>query len=371
MISSSNEQKRILFVAGALNCSTAVIAEKWSCLVGVIRRDFGEVIEIARSPRVQSKLRDGVHDRSRLTLICAFLDAVLDHFFRLRSRPFSCLFYQSLLRRPTSIVLAVGAHPALCRTAKEKGVVVAELQHAPGGGASLNQYVQSPADDIPDVYIAFDQVAYATAVDLVGERIRVLLAEGQRSMPTDEVKRDRTHRRKVLIALQWGSYNPCGSSLILGAGESIPAIVREAVCLQPNDIEWVIRPHPRQLVEKKFRSQLAEIYDFVSSNERVSFDPADEALEDVISRFDVLVVSFSTSMLVAAQAGVPSIILEQGPFGDDATGRRIGALLQSGHAIACGPSATQLCREVKQARRREPLRDEAGSTVSDLLRSLI
>lgn len=359
---------KLVLVAGVLNLSTAPTSAIWRVLGQQLRLEVGELIEVARSPSARVDLRYGVRNRSRITSLCALLDAILRRIFRLRKYPFMGLFYRVLLSQGPSVVLTIGAHPALCREAKRRGVPVVELEHAPGGGGSLDLFRDRPPLDVPDAYIVFDDVAYEIACRVLSERMTVFRARCP--LPNRSYRSSipfNMDHRIVLVALQWGKFVSPGMVVKYPRHEVIPGVIREAIERGGDSVSWRLRPHPRQMYDKQYRYQLKEVFDFARSNKNVSVDPLHDSISEVVRECDVLVTAFSSSSVEAAQNGVPSIFVESQLNSIDEI--KVGALLSAGFATKCDSDSGELLEKIHLSRRFDCVED-ASRTVSDILREI-
>lgn len=372
---------RILFVAGALDLSIASSSKKWSLAVEQLRLEFGSVVQVARNPSAQIELREGVRDCSLITSICAALDALARRGFRWRSFPFMALFYRTLLWRPTSLVVTIGAHPALCRVAKKSGVPIVELEHAPGGGSSLAGFKGAVAQDLPDAYIVFDDIALTVATDTVGKEIIVYRARDPSLKGFSRVEMPRRAGVRVaLVALQWGKYVPSGKPPERGHGEIIPPAIKTAVKIKGSSVEWVLRPHPRQIYDKQYRWQMEEVLEFADSHDNVSVDFLHSSLDQIVSSFDVLVTFFSSSAFEAAKQGVPTILLEEQLREDKkhtVREMKFKALMSTGWATICNGGGKELVQAIHLSHRnhlsenRPPTIEDISPTISEIFQRIV
>jgi len=227
--------------------------------------------------------------------------------------------YQEMIQvlRP-AMILAVDPSPELCRTARDRGVKIANIAHGFGypsdckvHGRLARARIRQRAE--PHFFIAFDRVTQKTRkMGDKGKDTRTLLSRRCHFPPRPSTRLGgiRQRRKKtVLVAMQWG-YDGMVPELANILPDGIMASALQKVIRTCPDVTWLIKWHPVQLRDpdlyRRVRNYIKTNLS-IPSNQVVDIDL--DPIQDALAMSDLLITMCSMAVYEAAAQGVPSLAL--------------------------------------------------------------
>lgn len=224
------------------------------------------------------------------------------------------------------VVFAISPSTAMCEAAHAIGIPLVELLHGHRYSFIWLDYDKRSHHELPSHILATDQMTLATykVLELLG--VEVLLARWPSANGTNKIltnsssmfkdehvaKPLSSSRTLVTIALQW-SYHPGSISAGQFSNGIFPDELSEAIRATREQIDWVIRLHPKQLREHRYRSDIQIVGLLQQESNVASFQFSQQPLETLLTRTDVLVTPRSGTAAEALSSGVPVIFLDRDP----------------------------------------------------------
>jgi hypothetical protein len=259
--------------------------------------------------------------------LLAKLERFLPARFRIGRLERETAFYRAMLTKlqPRAII-SIQPPYALCRAARQMGILVIEPMHGTNFSMSdtkfFGAHMANPDELLPNVLVSFDDVTYATTTALTVGRdistaqtgdpwLHLLKAgEARKGSPARTAEPSSAHRKQVLISLQWG-YDGDRDTLsnIIPNGILHPA-VEEVIATTGEEFQFRIRLHPIQMIKpgyshhKRYIQSLAARYSNVEW-EQATGRPLPFLLDEVFAQMTMS----SGSAGEAASANIPTLLL--------------------------------------------------------------
>lgn len=231
--------------------------------------------------------------------------------------------YEALLRDlDPELIISIQPPYALCRAARQMGILVVEAMHGTNYSLVDEKYfgahMKSPDDWLPHVLVSFDEVSHATMISRCeGRDIAAMLTVNpwlhylrfKRSDPAAPPPHQ-DHLKQVLVTLQWG-YDGEREELreIIPNGILHPAL--EQVIAQSTDrFRFLIRLHPIQMNKPGYRRHRRYIESLAKRHKNLEWrESTFKPLPLLLDEASAHITMSSSSVGEAADANVPSLLL--------------------------------------------------------------
>lgn len=264
-------------------------------------------------------------------------------------------FWVELLRSLNCrFIVLIGAPPALCLAASKLKILVVEIFHGFGYHRIPWGYENRKLNELPTHFISFDMTSLKTFQSHFGSVPKTFIASRPNlenelglaqyeSSKTKESSAPWGQKVTVLVSLGWMEFVN-GKMLEISKSRIWPKVIDEIQGSAEIDIQWVIRPHPVMLREKRFGKHISELERRISMMDNCySIKEATASLPSLLEQIDVHLTSFSEIAFETALAGVPTLFLSDEVGENGQLSGRFDELFSSGLAeVSDGQIATMV-----------------------------
>ena len=289
-------------------------------------------------------------------------------------------FWVELLRSlDCKFVVLIGAPPALCLAASKLKILVVEIFHGYGYHRIPWGYENRKLNELPTHFISFDMTSLKTFQSHFGSVPKTFIASRPNLENELGLARYETSKTKesfapsdpkvtVLLSLGWMEFVN-GKMLEISKSKIWPKVIDEIQCSAEIEIQWVIRPHPVMLREKRFRKHISEIERRISLMDNCcSIEKATASLPSLLEQIDVHLTSFSEIAFETALAGVPTLFLSDEVGENGQLSGRFDELFSSGLAeVSDGQIGTVVTWLRNTKRSPSSLKSQNSPSVMDVL----
>lgn len=294
--------------------------------------------------------------------------------------------YNAILRTSNcSLVVSIGAPPALCEAARNNNVMHAELLHGIGYPFVEWGWDVAPNSSLPQAILSLDKISTKTFSLLKNRGVKIFeiphpflrkfLPQSSYKVPEEwcfkklKISNDSKH---ILVSLQWGYAEEPGSpqffSGILKNG-FLPIEVLELI--EENlEICWHIRLHPVQLLAPEHRTTRENVNSFckkVSNAEWI--ESSIIPLPLVVQRCDLHITMSSMTSYDAAYFGIPTLAMCPTLQDGQVYNELFSDLVSDGYLSKVLPNKNAISRWISESTKLPP-RDLITNKADSLIKSL-
>lgn len=259
------------------------------------------------------------------------------------------LFERMLDSTRPLLVLSIGSSPELAAACRRKHIRHAEIIHGTGYTTIPWRWGSYPADFLPSDIVSFDAVSTKTFSPLQEKGVRLHHAPNPylgrffkkgATLPEEWLapppEKQTSHRRRVLVPLNWGYSGDHGQHKHLaGLVENglFPETITQLVDETAEDVFWSFRLHPVQMRQPQMYGKIiAWLTAFCDARTNAEFTWASEVPLPVALRgCEAVVTMQSMTVYQAAAMGIRSLVLCPTTRAGGVNAMQYEELVESGH----------------------------------------